>query len=194
MRECLHWLSNIWDYFLPIFFEICWLVSNYQKLSEMIRDRSCYVSSCNFLLKSLWNILSISFFELAVILSWSANGWGRTMMHTLRWPIAATAKTKRNTVNKENLTNKKVLLTYNKGLLPYKQDLISYTKKEFAYKYKKPTANNHSKFLRQILTANFCGKFPPQIPAANSHGKFSRQNPAAYSRGKFSRQILENVM
>ena len=147
----------------------------------MIRDRSCYVSSCNFFVEIIVKYIIYQLFERAVILSWSANGWGRTMMHTLRWPIAATAKTKRNTVSKENLTNKKVLLTYNKGLLPYKQDLISYTKKEFAYKYKKPTANSHGKFL------------PPILPA-NSHGKFLRQIPTANSRGKFSWQILEYVM
>ena len=42
----------------------------------------------------------------------------------VRWPITATAITKKNTVNKENPTNKKVLLTYKKGLLSYKQDLL----------------------------------------------------------------------
>ena len=47
---------------------------------------------------------------------------------TLRWSITAAAITKRNTVNKENLTTKKVLLTYKKGLLSYKQDLL--TKKD----------------------------------------------------------------
>ena len=36
----------------------------------------------------------------------------------LQWPTTATTITKRNTVNKENLTNQKVLLTYKKGLLP----------------------------------------------------------------------------
>ena len=46
----------------------------------------------------------------------------------IRWPITATAITKRNTFNKENLTNQKVLLTYKKGLLPYKQDLLIYKK------------------------------------------------------------------
>ena len=46
------------------------------------------------------------------------------------WPITATAITKRNTVNKENLTNKKVLLTCKKGLLSYKQDLLTFTKKD----------------------------------------------------------------
>ena len=74
----------------------------------------------------------------------------------VRWPITATAITKRNTINKENITNKKVLLTYKKGLLSYKQDLLTYTKKQFAYKYKRQivTANNHGKFSRQIPTAN----------------------------------------
>ena len=35
------------------------------------------------------------------------------------------ALTKRNTANKENLTNKKGLLTCKKGLLPYKQDYVN---------------------------------------------------------------------
>ena len=42
----------------------------------------------------------------------------------------ATAITKRNTVNKENLTNKKVLRTYKKGLLSHEQDLLTYTKRD----------------------------------------------------------------
>ena len=41
------------------------------------------------------------------------------------------AITARNTVNKENLTNKKALLTYKKGLLSYKQDLLTYPEKDF---------------------------------------------------------------
>ena len=81
----------------------------------------------------------------------------------LRWPITATALTKRNTVNKENLTNQKVLLTYKKGLLPYKQDLLIYTKKYSLTYTKNPrqilTANSHGKFLRQIATANSPDKF-----------------------------------
>ena len=51
----------------------------------------------------------------------------RVFRWKLRRPIAATAITKRNTVNKENLTNRNVLLTYKKGLLPYIQDLVSHT-------------------------------------------------------------------
>ena len=62
-------------------------------------------------------------------------------------------------------------------------------KKGFAYKYKKPTANTHGKFLRQIATANSHGNFLRQILTANSHGKFQRQLPAANSHGKFSQQI-----
>ena len=68
----------------------------------------------------------------------------------VRWPIIDTALTKRNTVNKENLTNQ-VLLTYEKGLLPYKQDLLTYTKK-YSLTYTKN---------------------PRQIATASSHGKFS---------------------
>ena len=41
------------------------------------------------------------------------------------------AITERNTVNKENLTNKKALLTYKKGLLSNKQDLLTYPEKDF---------------------------------------------------------------
>ena len=59
--------------------------------------------------------------------------------------------TRRNIVNKENLTNQEVLLTYKKGLLPHKQDLLTHTK-------------NYS------LTYT---KNPRQIASANSHGKFS---------------------
>ena len=72
----------------------------------------------------------------------------------LRWPITATAITKRNTVNKENLTNKKVLLTY-------KQDLLTYTEKDLL-------TNTNGKYPRQTPTANSCGKFLRQIPTANS--------------------------
>ena len=66
----------------------------------------------------------------------------------VRWPITTTAITRRNTVNKENLTNQKVLHTYKKGLPPYKQDLLTYTKKDSL-----------------IYTKN-----PRQIPTANSRG------------------------
>ena len=41
------------------------------------------------------------------------------------------AITERNTVNKENPTNKKALLTYKKGLLSNKQDLLTYPEKDF---------------------------------------------------------------
>ena len=41
------------------------------------------------------------------------------------------AITERNTVNKENLTNKKALLIYKKGLLSNKQDLLTYPEKDF---------------------------------------------------------------
>ena len=79
--------------------------------------------------------------------------------------------TRRNTVNKENVTNQKVLHTYEKGLPPCKQDLLTYTKKD-SLLYTKKT---HGKFLLQIPTAISRGKKPRQIPAANSHGKFPRQ-------------------
>ena len=80
----------------------------------------------------------------------------------LRWPITTTAITKRNTVNKENFINQKVLLTYKKGFLPYKQDLLTYIKKYSLTYTKNPrqilTANSQDKFLRQILTVNSRGK------------------------------------
>ena len=89
--------------------------------------------------------------------------------------------TRRNTVNKENVTNQKVLHTYEKGLPPYKQDLLIYTKKDSFIYTKNPRQNGDSKFSRQIATANSCGKFSRQILAANSHGKFLRQISSANS-------------
>ena len=83
--------------------------------------------------------------------------------------------TRRNTVNKENLTNQKGLHTYEKGLPPYKQDLLIYTKKDSLIYTKNPRQNGDSKFSRQIATANSCGKFSLQIATANSCGKFPRQ-------------------
>ena len=78
------------------------------------------------------------------------------------------AITKRNTVNKENLT-------YKKGLLSFKQDWLTYTKKGLLANTKNTlqiaTANSCGKFLRQIAMANSCVKFPRQISAADSHGK-----------------------
>ena len=65
---------------------------------------------------------------------------------SLWWPITTTTITKRNTINKENLTNKKVLPTYKRGLPPYKQDLLTYTKKSLLRNTKNP---------QEIATANF---------------------------------------
>ena len=65
---------------------------------------------------------------------------------------------KKNTVKKENFTNKKDLLTYKKGLLPNKQDLLTYTKKD---------SLTNAKNSQQIATANSCGKFWRQIATAN---------------------------
>ena len=53
------------------------------------------------------------------------------MQFFLLLPITAMAITERNTVNKENLTNKKALLIYKKGLLSNKQDLLTYPEKDF---------------------------------------------------------------
>ena len=64
---------------------------------------------------------------------------------------------KRNTVNKENLIDKNVLLTYKKVCFHINK-ISSHIQKEFAYKYKKPTANSHDKFSQLIPAANSCGK------------------------------------
>ena len=74
--------------------------------------------------------------------------------------MTATTITKRNCVNKKDLTNK-VFLANKKGLLPYKQDLLTYIKKDFLTYTK-----THGKWPRQIR-----GRFSWQIPTANSHGK-----------------------
>ena len=53
----------------------------------------------------------------------------------LRWPITATAKTKRNTVKKEILINEKKFCSYKKGLLSnlkkfvYKEKRFTHTEK-----------------------------------------------------------------
>ena len=102
--------------------------------------------------------------------------------------------TKRNTVNKEDLTNEKILLTYKKGLLPHKQDLLTYTTMDLLTNAKKTTANFHGELLQQVLAVNSHGKFLRQVPAANSHDKFQGQIATANSSRKFSRQILEYVI
>ena len=73
--------------------------------------------------------------------------------------------TKRNTVNKEILINKKVLLSDEKGLLSIKKGLftkkkrLAHTEKRFVYIQKTnpqqtATANSHDKKMWQILTAD----------------------------------------
>ena len=57
---------------------------------------------------------------------------------------------KRNTVNKESLTSKKVLLTYKKKILPYNQDLLLYTKKDLLTNTK-----THGNFPRQKSLKEF---------------------------------------
>ena len=97
----------------------------------------------------------------------------------LRWPITATAITKRNTVNKEILINKKIfLLTFKKGLLFHlkkiclqRKRIYSHIKKVCLHTENKPAVNSHRKFSRQTATANSCGKFPLQILSANSYSK-----------------------
>ena len=97
-----------------------------------------------------------------------------------RWHITASIITKRNTANKENLANKKVLRTYRKGFLPCKKDLLSYTQKDLLTSTKNPW---------QIATTNFLDKFLRQILAANSHSQFLWRNLTVNSYGNFSRQI-----
>ena len=80
----------------------------------------------------------------------------------IRWLITAITIAKRNTVKKENFTNKKVLLNYEKCLLPYKQDSLTYTKKDSLTNTINP---------RQIAMENSCCNFPRKTPMANSRGK-----------------------
>ena len=82
-------------------------------------------------------------------------------------------------LNKENLPYKTALLTYKEGLLQYKQDLFTYTKKDLL-KYKKPTANAHGKFLRQILATKSHDKFLWQISTVNSR-KCNAEDGVGYS-------------
>ena len=79
-------------------------------------------------------------------------------------------KTKRNTVNKEILINKKKIFHILKGLLSHKKDLLkkkkdSLTQKKGLLTYTKQT---HGKFLWQIATANSHGKKLRQISTAIS--------------------------
>ena len=88
-------------------------------------------------------------------------------MQYLRWPITATAITKRNTANKEIIINKKTFahkLSIKKDLFTKKKDLLT----------QKPTANNQGKLSRQIAMVNSCRNFPRQIAMANFHGKKPR--------------------
>ena len=77
----------------------------------------------------------------------------------VRLPITATTITKRNTVKKKILINKKRF--YN--LLTQKKSLFTHTKQTYG------------KQTQQILTANGYSKFPRQITAKNSHRKQLRQ-------------------
>ena len=77
--------------------------------------------------------------------------------YKLRWPITATAITKRNTNKKFCSYIKKVCFHINK--------ICSHIQKNIRLRIQK----THGKFLRQIPTANSCGKFSRQIATANSH-------------------------
>ena len=108
------------------------------------------------------------------------------MLSLLWWPITATAITKRSTVNKEILINKKKFCSHIKKVCFCFQlkKICSHGKKVCLHTKNNPTANSTGKFSRKIATANRCGKFPRQIATANSHGKTSRQIAAANSYGK----------
>ena len=118
-----------------------------------------------------------------------------SFLFVVRWPITFTAITKRNTVNKEILINKKKFCSHLKKV-------CSHRKKFWLHTQNKPTANSHDIQLRQIPTANSHGKFPRQKATANSCGKSPTQKAmtnscrkvppqvaTSNSYGKLSRQI-----
>ena len=87
----------------------------------------------------------------------------------VRWPITTTPITKRNTVNKENILNKKTFCSHIKGFLSIKKDLL--TQKKGLPTYTKET---QGKWPRQIVSrqkpmANSCSKFPQKISTVNTH-------------------------
>ena len=87
----------------------------------------------------------------------------------VRWPVTATAITKRNTVNKEILTNKKKFYSHMINVC-FQLKKICLQRKMICSHRKKVCLHTQNK-----STANSCGKFPRQKPrqmaAANSHGK-----------------------
>ena len=100
-----------------------------------------------------------------------------SFLFAVRWPITFTAITKRNTVNKEILINKKKFCSHLKKV-------CSHRKKFWLHTQNKPTANSHDIQLRQILTANSHGKKPRQIAAANLQRKKPWQIAAKKSHCK----------
>lgn len=89
---------------------------------------------------------------------------------TARWPITATAISKRNTLIKRILIKSIVSLTRKKDLLSFKKGLSTKKKDLHTQKTGLPT---YTKNQRQIPTADSCSKFPRQIHAGNSQGVFS---------------------
>ena len=91
------------------------------------------------------------------------------LVSSVWWLVTATKITKRNTIDKENFTNKKVWLT--KTVCFHINKICSHIQKRISLYIKK--TNGNSKFSRQIATSNSCGKFLRQILVAISHRKFS---------------------
>ena len=86
----------------------------------------------------------------------------------VRWPITATAITKRNSVNEEILGNKKSFACILKK--------VCFQIKKICLQRKRICSNRKVCLHTQNKpTANSCGKFPRQIATANSHGKTPRQ-------------------
>ena len=90
----------------------------------------------------------------------------RVIWWTARWPITATAISKRNTLIKRiliksivSLTCKKDLLSFKKGLFTKKIDLHTHETALLTYR----------KNLRQIPTANSCGLLRLNLEARKEH-------------------------
>ena len=106
--------------------------------------------------------------------------------YNLRWPITATAITRRNTIKNEIFIIKKkfcshikkVCFQLKKVCLQWKK--CAHTEKRFVY--------FHKTNPRQIAAANSHGKQLRQIPMVKSHGKFSRHISRANNHYKYMRK------
>ena len=105
-----------------------WQISKFYDISfrdkAAFKNFSKFVRSPRALLKN--KVLISSVFSCFLIANYQEKK--RKLPTTVAQIV--TVITKRNTINKENLTNENFLLTYKKGLLSYKQDLLTYTKKD----------------------------------------------------------------